>query len=352
MALGHLWAGRAYGTNTGNLFVKLEGNDEALSGVLHMSEAGVGLVMYSLQGAFDGNRLTLTGETQAQIEGVVFGQLTASATLTNKGELSGEWSTSIGSAGTFILFPHDQAQGIEDIPNRVPDQLHTARHSFGAVEIDREQLTAIADEIQRDFKNAQVVVTVVAGTEQSRFLVDFKAIPFHDGVRTAIIKLFVQEPEGSGVNRVALVEFGPQVNMVMTQGGDEAWVLGMLEKLKRTIRPLERTYATNFKKLGFGVNQLLVVGTITFLPSLDTFRNRAILMAGVLALVLGVNWLHGRYLPFAAIHLGPKPTGLLARIAPSLASWVIAVSAGIAATLLAAYLQGWIGLPASSGPLP
>ena len=32
MALEHLWAGRAYGTNTGNLFVKLSGGDDALSG--------------------------------------------------------------------------------------------------------------------------------------------------------------------------------------------------------------------------------------------------------------------------------------------------------------------------------
>ena len=30
MALGRLWAGRAYGTNTGNVFVKLEGKDAAL----------------------------------------------------------------------------------------------------------------------------------------------------------------------------------------------------------------------------------------------------------------------------------------------------------------------------------
>lgn len=344
MALGHRWAGQAYGTNTGNLFVKLEGNDDALAGTLHMNEPGVGLVVYSLQGAFDGNQLTLTGESQTQIEGYVFGQLTVSGALTTKGELAGEWSTSIGSAGTFILFPHDQAQGLADAPGKMPDQLHTARHHFGAVEIDREQITAIADEIQRDFKSAQLIVTVVAGTEQSRFLPDFKTTAFNTD-RAAVIKLFVQEPESSGVNRVALVEFGPQVNMVMTQGGDEAWVLGMLEKLKRAIRPLERAYTTNFKKLGFGINQLLIVAAIVFLPSLGTLRDRAILMAGVLALVFGVNWLHGRYLPFAAVYLGQKPAGLFARIAPSVASWIIAATAGIVATLLAAYLQGWIGQP-------
>jgi hypothetical protein len=300
MALGRLWAGRAYGTNTGNLFVKLDGDDTALNGALHFNEPGVGLVVYSIQGTFDGHKLTLTGVTQTQIEGLTFGRLTATANLNAKGELTGEWSTSIGSAGTFILFPHDQAQTHGVPSGKLPDQLHTARHHFGAVEIDREQVTAIADEIQRDFKNAQVVVTVVSGTEQSRFLPDFKSIGFNAS-RATVIKLFVQEPEGSGVNRVAQVEFGPQVNIAMTQGGDEAWVLGMLEKLKRSVRPFERTYTTNFKKLGFGINQLLLVGAIVFLPSLGSFRDRAIFMISVLALTFGVNWLHSRYLPFAAI---------------------------------------------------
>ena len=343
MALGRLWAGRVYGTNTGNVFVKLDGDDAALNGTLRLNEPGVGLVVYSVQGAYNGHQLTLNGEPQTQTEGFAFGQLTATANLSTRGELTGEWGTSIGSAGTFILFPHDQAQGLEAAPGKLPDQLHTARHHFGAVEVDREQIMAIADEIQRDFKNAQVVVTVVAGTEQSRFLPDFKTIDF-SADRATIIKLFIQEPEGSSVNRVAQVEFGPQVNMVMTQGGDEAWVLGMLEKLKRSVQPFERTYTTNFKKLGFGINQLLLVGAIVFLPSLGSLRDRAILMAGVLALIFGVNWLHNRYLPFAAVYLGQKPKGMIARLAPSAISWLIAATASIAATLLAAYLQGWLAV--------
>jgi hypothetical protein len=343
MALGRLWAGRAFGTNTGNVFIKLDGTDSALNGTLHLNEPGVGLVVYSIQGAFDGNQLTLTGEPQSQIEGITFGQLTATANLNTRGELSGEWNTSVGSAGTFFLFPHDQAQALEAAPGKMPDQFHTARHHLGAVEIDREQITAIADEIQRDFKNTQVVITVVAGTEQSRFLPDFKTASFNAN-RASIIKLFVQEPESSGLNRVVQVEFGPQVNLVMTQGGDEPWVLGMLEKLKRYIRPFERVYTTNFKKVGFGINQLLLVGAIVFLPSLGSLRDRAILMFGVLALTFSVNWLHGRYLPYAAIYLSQKPNGMFARVAPSVMSWIIAATASLVAALLAAYLQGWFSL--------
>src|SRR3546814_7912058 len=41
MALTKRWAGRAWGTNIGNVFVTLEGEDAALSGTLRMNEEGV-----------------------------------------------------------------------------------------------------------------------------------------------------------------------------------------------------------------------------------------------------------------------------------------------------------------------
>ena len=131
----------------------------------------------------------------------------------------------------------------------------------------------------------------------------------------------------------------------MTQGASEAWVLGKLEKLKRDLRRFERAYTTNFKRFGFGINQVLFVAAIIFLPSLANLRDRAMLMSGILALIFAVNWLHNRYLPFASIYLGKKPQGLLAWIGPSVVSWLITVTAGIAAILLGGYLRGWLALP-------
>ena len=287
MALDRLWAGRAYGTNTGNIFVKLDGTDADLNGTLHMNEPAVGLVVYTVHGSFDGNELRLMGSPQ--IEGFAFGQLAATARLDAKGELRGEWGTDIGSAGTFVLFPHGQGAAEVAASGRLPDQLFTSRYQFGAVEVDRDQIIAIADEIQRDFEKTQVVVTADAGPEhsRSRLLSDFKAVEFVSE-RATIIRLFAQEPEDNGINRVVQVEFSPQINMVMVQGSDEALVLGTIEKLKRRIRPFERTYMTNFKKYGLGFNQVLLVGTIVFLPSLGGLLDRAILMFGVLALIFAV----------------------------------------------------------------
>lgn len=206
MALGHYWAGGVAGTNTGKVFVKFEGEDAALTGTLHFNDTDVGVVVYLLAGSFDGKELTFTG--QAQAEGDQYAPLTAKATLNAKGNLEGEWQTSLGTAGVFALFPQQQGQAVEPAADAPPEQLHTARHTFGAIQIDRDQITFLAEDIQREFKNVKMVVTVVAGTEQSRFLPDFKAMVFNVD-KAAILKLFASEPEGTGVNRVISVEFGP-----------------------------------------------------------------------------------------------------------------------------------------------
>ena len=117
----------------------------------------------------------------------------------------------------------------------------------------------------------------------------------------------------------------------------------MLERLKRSIRPFERSYATNIKRVGIGFTQILLLAAFVFLPSLANLQDRAIFMVGVLAIVFAMNWLHSRYLPMAAIYLRKRPQGALSRLAPNVISWLIALTAGAAATLLAGYLQGWLG---------
>ncbi|MGN6269687.1 MAG: hypothetical protein ACTHM0_07320 [Sphingomonas sp.] len=347
MALTKRWAGRAWGTNIGNVFVTLDGEDAALTGTLRMNEEGVGIGVYAVHGSFETPTLTLIGEPEAQIEGVEFGQLNISGALNAKGEIYGDWQTTTGSAGTFVLFPHTGGEPPTDVQRA--EQFHTARHNFGAIEIDREQITEIAESIRRDFPS--VIVTVVAGTEQARYLEDFKQLQF-SADRAEIIKIFAQKPDGLGSNQVVSVEFGPQVNIAMTQGANEAWVLGKLETLKRDLRRYERTYITNFKRWGIGINQVMLLAAIVFLPSLTGFRDRAILMAVVLMLILAVAWLHSRYLPYAAIYLRQKKQDWLAKTWPKLASWTIGIAAAVIGTLAAAYLQGAFTIQASPSSPP
>ena len=87
MALGRLWAGKVFGTNTGNLFIELNGDDSALQGTLRVNEPGVGIAVYSIEAVFDGVNLSLKGKPEVAPEGVALGQLTAHAALTARGEL-------------------------------------------------------------------------------------------------------------------------------------------------------------------------------------------------------------------------------------------------------------------------
>jgi len=342
MALGRLWAGNIYGTNTGNIFVELEGEDAALTGTLRHKEADVGITIYNITGSFDGYKLSLTGTPINLTENTIAGDLTATATLNQKGELQGEWETTIGSAGVLLLYPHDTH--VTDLSDLPPAQLHIGRYNFGAIEINREQIITFTENIQRNFAKGKVVVSVTAGTEQVRYLEDFKTLEFREN-QAEIIKVSVQEPESGGINKSVTVEFSPQVNWVMTQGSNEAWVLGELEKMKRDLRRFERVYITKIKSIGYGFNHFLFVATIVYLPSLTSLGDRAILMAVAFALIYVVNWLHSQYLPFTAIYLGKKPKGLMAWIGLSVGSVLIAIIAAAIQGLLGAYLSGQLTLP-------
>lgn len=335
MTVGRLWAGEIYGTNTGNIFLKLEGPETALSGTLRVNESKVGLIVYTVTGSYNASTLILHGQPLTQVEGYTFGPIIAQATLNKKGQLEGEWESGTGCAGTFLLFPHDASLDIREAED-VPEQIHAARHQLGAIEIDLPQVIGLAEDIQRDFKRP-VVVTLMTSTEQTWLLPDFKKLQFSNG-KGLFLKLYVSEPEYKGLNRTIIIEFGQQIDIVTVQGTDEARVLGTLEKLKSKLRPFERAYITNFKKFGIGIDQLLFIGAIITLPSIDRFPDRGILMFSVLTLIWSIKWLHHRLLPLTVVHLGKRPQGLWSKLYPTILSWFIAASAGTAATLLAAHL--------------
>lgn len=336
MALGRMWAGKLYGTNTGNLFVKFDGLDDNLSGLIHINDPTFGLSIYSINGNFNGETLAVNGKVINGQEGVEFGSLSATAKLNARGELEGEWKTDIGSAGTFVLFPHE-INTVADNDSRKQDLLFSSREDFGAVAVDGAQITALADEIQANFNRSKVVVTVSAGTEKTRLLDDFKKAK-HGIERVTLFKLYARESEANGIDRIVIVEFGPEANWAMSQGSDEAWVLGMMEKLKQLISPMERKYSTNFKKHGFGIAQILIFGALVYLPSLDDIYHRALLMIGVLCIVYAFNFLHKQYLPFSALTLLDRPNNFTSKVLPNVVSWVFAASSALVAALLASLL--------------
>lgn len=118
--IGRNWNGHVYGTNTGNVAVTLDGEDEALTGVIRLSDNQHGVIVYEVAGKFDDGSIALTGKSQGKVpEGVIVGELTVTGALTPEGRIDGEWSTTIGTGGTFQLWPHNyQVRQVTPEPSR------------------------------------------------------------------------------------------------------------------------------------------------------------------------------------------------------------------------------------------
>ena len=74
MAIGNKWAGKLYGTNTGNIYATLEGHDTDLTGRIHLNDPEYGLVVFAVTGAFDGQRLSLEGEPEKPLADAELGK--------------------------------------------------------------------------------------------------------------------------------------------------------------------------------------------------------------------------------------------------------------------------------------
>jgi len=106
-AIGRLWAGQLFGTNTGNLAAELTNTETGFTGIVRFLDNTFGIVVYAVTGTFDGTTIEFTGTAQQAAPNTETGTVTARGTLNPGGDLRGEWSSTIGTGGIFVLFPHD-----------------------------------------------------------------------------------------------------------------------------------------------------------------------------------------------------------------------------------------------------
>lgn len=338
MALSPDWAGRMYGTNTGNVFLRIqEGADGTVTGELRVNDDRLGITLYSVSGTFDGSGLKFTGSPTETPDDVTIGDIAAKGVLNSKGQVEGDWASTIGTAGRFVLYPHHRPKSEENSP----DQLHIARQDLGPVAISKPELEEIADLIQKDFDNP-VVVTVTGETEQSSYLKKFKEQSFSDRY-ASVVKIRAQSQEPDGIARVVQVEFGPQFNFVLAQSSDEAWARGKRDMLRHRLKRFEMSYASLWKRFGIGINQVFFLALLIFLPGLSSNRDRAILVIGFLVISQAVTLLDKR-IRHASISLSEGKPSFLERYGSTVLSWSAGVIGSIFAGVLLAYLQGWLGL--------
>lgn len=338
--LGRLWAGHLYGTNTGKLFLEL---DDMLTdcgeqkGTLRVADDGLGLSAYAVILRYVGEIVTIDGVLQTEVEDLSHGTIAAKAASQPDGHLSGEWTSSIGTGGTFKLFPHSGAQiGPSE---KLPEQIYTNSKDLGALRLYRNDIDEMIATMRRKFPGSRIVISHFdRGAELALFDVDFEAkIQNLDQLKW--VKLNVQSTVGGGFTRSLTIDLGQSFNRVTTQGPDESWVLGELEATLSTLRLKQSWLSTAIGKYRLNINLLIFLAAIVAMPDLK-IASRALFVGGVLAVVLAADQATQRLVPNFVLNLTATRPNLPIRIWPSALSWIISATAGVAAKIFYDLLQG------------
>ena len=332
--IGRLWAGRVYGTNIGNLFVEFSKTDPAIEGELRFLDEQHGPAVYSVDGTFD-TELKLTGTWKSGGQSEAHGVITIQGVLTQDGTIRGTWTSTIGTGGTFALYPHDFRVGGVSDPTTIPEQLFTRNMQVGAIRLYSSDVLGLIRFVKEDFVSARPVVTYrLRGSEVTKYADQF----VNDAQSHLILdylKITCQEPEAHGINRIVIVEFNAHgTNEIRVQGIRESWVIGRAQALAEYLKQHESPLITNYRKHGLNFNSIIFLLMLVLMPEIDTLAARGIFVVAIILLLAGLFWFHQRLIPNATVILGPLEPSAFARIKPAVLSWLGAVSASVAAALI------------------
>ncbi|MER9490146.1 hypothetical protein NKI50_30085 [Mesorhizobium sp. M0563] len=321
------WAGALFGTNTGNVYCELEGADANLKIRLRVMDQLFGLAIYEGDGSFDGSSFRFTAKPIQAEPNVKTAPIRASGELNSKGSIAGDWESELGTAGTFLLHPHDSASTGETA-NELTETLHTENRPLGAIRLFRSDFQELVAAIRKDFKVGQLFITFNERKTQrtmplEQFLEASKNLPKIDYLRVNI-----QEKETANINRVAVVELDSKgESAILVQGGQESWVRGEADFLKSVVdRGLTRTI-TSIKKFGLNINGLLLIVGIAALPEL-TFGRRLVFLAMLFAIIIAIMELHKAFVRNAMIFMNQERPRTLNVYSEQATSVVIATVAG------------------------
>ncbi|MGU1878419.1 hypothetical protein ACSEUI_18130 [Pseudomonas aeruginosa] len=333
--LGRLWAGRAFGTNTGNLAITFEKDGEELEGIVRFHDDQYGLVTYEVHGTYT-DEVVLTGNAIKKTEGVEYGELAVKAALTPEGSLKGEWSTSIGSGGPFVAHPHGVGAANTEKTDLGIEQFYTQAYTLGALRLAKDDVISLMEAVKKDFNaEAKLIVTYrSAGAEVTQHGKDFIAqMGGHKNL--TYLKVFIQEPDEFGVNKFAFAELAEHgFNRVVVQGVREIWVEGKAQMIRGELAKNEKSLVTNFKQFGLNLNQLALFMMIVAMSYVPEFWMKVLVGVLVFGLIKFVGWLHVTFIPNASIRLTDVEETWITRWGSSIFSWV--------ATLVSSVLGGYL----------
>jgi hypothetical protein len=324
------WAGRLYGTNTGNLFIELNQKGTDVSGVIRFLDDVLGLAIYNFTGTFK-DKLILDCVPDESNQDQELGKVSVEAILTPEGNLRGTWHSSLGTAGTFDAFPHyiNWAQTNTEAV-KIPEQIYNKNIPIGSIRLFSEDIKRLIDFVGQDFKQANSIITYnLRGNQVTKYAKDFLQ-DIADLGKIKYLKIFIQEPEAHGINRVVIVEFVENgISEVRVSGINESWVVGKAESISQAIRPKQHKLVTSYKKYGLNLNAIIFFVMLIAIPEVMGLKNRAIFVLVVFALLNILIWIHSKFIPNTIIYLTGKKPSIISRSWPTILSWLVAVSSSI-----------------------
>lgn len=341
--LSKLWAGRIYGTNTGNFFLKFDDVGTIVRGRLRFLDADYGVTLYDVEGSFN-EALELKGRPIGPRENGVLGDLDVRARLTPEGHLRGEWATSTGTGGSFVGYPHATEEDAQrpDSSAQVPEQIFSHTVGVGAVSLFGPDIVALIADVRKDFSIGRPIATYSTGSgEVTKYADDFMAEAAMLGTLT-YLKLQIQEHEAHGINKIAVVELRRYGSSeIRAQGINESWVIGRAEALAARLKRHQNSLLTAYKKFGLNINQAIFLAMLILIPQFTSIEKRATFVVLVFSTLHALLWLHSRIVPNADIRVSSPEPSQFRRIWPSLVSFLFAVLTSVTAS----YIYAWLVAP-------
>lgn len=336
------WAGRIFGTNTGNIAIKFESIEDGLKGTLRILDDVYGVAVFEVTGS-KGDGIEFHGVPLASVEGVALGDIKARACFGESGELRGEWESTIGTGGTFVVYPHQATEAAHGSFGRnpqtsmvaAPEQIHTHSAFIGALSMSGEDIRCLISDMEKDFLRPRPVVTYSTGKgEVVKFADDFKA-DLHTAHTLSYLQIQVKEVDANGLWRIVVVELRRHgQNEVRVQGSNESWVIGRVESIATMLNQNRNWLVSSYKRVGGWFSRFLFYCMIVFIVGIESWEARALLAFGVLLFLALFDWVHGRLVPNSVIRLGGFRPTWLTKYWPSVLSWTLTIVSAVLASLI------------------
>lgn len=296
------WAGRIYGTNTGNVYCEFVSEKDKIIGTARINDDSYGISVFTISGNQNSIiELQLT-EFSDREELKNLTTVEVKLKLQNDGNINGEWLSNDGRAGTLELYPHKDINS-KDLSSE-PKQIYNKTIKLGSVRLFKKDVEEIIKYIKKDFPDTRLIITYYKfGSEVIKFADDFledsESLGELKGLRFSI-----QENASNKPIRIVNVDLFPRENSeIRISGSNESWVLGKSESLKNQFSSFTNKLITNYKKYGLTLNSIIFFSMLILIPEINPIEKRAIFVVTVIVLLSILLFVHKRFIPNTIIFL-------------------------------------------------